>query len=149
MLSQNDPFRVFDALFDQLGTTRAGGVAPMDAYRRGDDVWLHLDLPGVASDSIDIDVERNMLTITAERRWAREEGDQPYVSERRQGTIRRQVSLGEGLNLDAVEAAYHDGVLTLRIPVAEQAKPRKITISSQAFGEQPTIETTASDAVDA
>lgn len=141
MLTQNDPFRVFDALFDQLGTSRPAAVAPMDAYRRGEDVWLHLDLPGVASDSIDIDVERNMLTITAERSWARQEGDQVYVTERRQGAVRRQVSLGEGLDLDGVEAAYHDGVLTLRIPVAEQAKPRKISIASGEFGDHAAIET--------
>ena len=71
-----------------------------------------------------------MLTVTAERSWAREDGDQVYLNERRQGTYRRQVHLGEGLDVDGIEADYHDGVLTLRIPVAERAKPRKIAINT-------------------
>jgi len=138
MLLQTSPFR------DSFFSTRSEATqpAPMDAYRRGDDVWAHIDLPGVAADSIDISVERNVLTIVAERSTQREEGDRVYFSERHRGTFRRQVSLGDGLDADAVEADYHDGVLTLRIPVAAQAKPRKIEINAG----QPSIDVTASDA---
>lgn len=132
MLSQNDPFRSADQWFDRLSPARTSAGTPLDAYRRGDNVWVHLDLPGVAADSLDIDVERNVLTVSAEREWQPEEGDQVYLSERRQGTFRRQVHLGEGLSTEGIEADYHDGVLTLRIPVAEKAKPRKIAINTAA-----------------
>jgi HSP20 family protein len=129
MLLQNDPFRDFDSLFSRLGTRGASPMAmPLDAYRRGENVWVHIDLPGVAADSVDINVERGVLTITAERNWQREDGDQSYLSERPRGSFRRQVHLGESLDTDRIEADLHDGVLTLRIPVAEVAKPRKITI---------------------
>lgn len=146
MLLQNSPFRELDALFNQRFTDPrswdAGRPMPMDAYRRGDDVWVHLDLPGVAADSIDISVERNVLTVTAERAAAREDGDRVYLSERHQGSFRRQVSLGEGLDAEGIEADYHDGVLTLRIPVAQVAKPRKITVNAT----QPSIDTSSTTA---
>ena len=129
MFTQSDPFRAFDSFFEQVPARSTGGV-PLDAYRRGEDVWVHLDVPGVAAESIDVDVERNVLTVTAERSWAREDDDQIYLNERRQGTYRRQVHLGEGLDVEGIEADYHDGVLTLRIPVAERAKPRKIAINT-------------------
>ena len=133
MLMQNDPFRDFDYLFRGLGR----GEAPenrmaMDAYRRGEDVWVHIDLPGVAADAGDSSVERSVLTVTAERSYHREEGDQTYLNERRQGTFRRQVHLGENLDVEGIEADYVDGVLTLRIPVAEQAKPRKIEVGTKS-----------------
>jgi HSP20 family protein len=136
MLLQNSPFRELDALFQQRSAEArsawaAGRPMPMDAYRRGDDIWVHLDLPGVSADSIDISVERNVLTVTAERRYQREENDRVYFGERHEGAFRRQVTLGEGLNADAIEADYSDGVLTLRIPVAPQAKPRKIAVGTQ------------------
>jgi HSP20 family protein len=131
MQTQNDPFRLFDSLLDQFGTVRtSGGNVSVDAYRRGEDVWLHFDLPGVAADSLDIDIERNVLTVSAERKWRPEEGDQTYFSERRQGKFRRQVALGQELDVEAIEADYHDGVLTVRIPVAERAKPRKVEINT-------------------
>ena len=134
MLLQNSPFRELDALFNQRMDPRSAWVSgrpmPMDAYRRGDNVWVHLDLPGVAADSIDISVERNVLTVSAERSYQRQEGDRVYFDERHEGTYRRQVSLGEGLDADGIEADYTDGVLTLRIPVAPQAKPRKISVGS-------------------
>jgi HSP20 family protein len=131
MLLQTSPFRDLDSFFDQFtGRGDSFRVAPMDAYRRGDDVWVHIDLPGVAADSIDISVERSVLTIVAERKFQPEEGDTMYYNERFRGTFRRQVSLGDGLDAGAVEADYHDGVLTLRIPVAPQAKPRKIEINA-------------------
>ena len=150
MLLQNSPFRDFDTVFEQLaGRSAAPNTMPMDAYRRGSDVWVHLDLPGVAADSLDISVERNVLTVTGERGWQREEGDRVYLAERRQGAFRRQVTLGEGLDAEGIEADYSDGVLTLRVPVAEKAQPRKIQISSGgaalASGGDVT-ETTATDA---
>lgn len=134
MLVQNSPFRELDSLFNQAfaGDSRraAGRPMPMDAYRRGDNVWVHLDLPGVSADTIDISVERNVLTVSAERTYSRQEGDRLYFDERPQGTFRRQVSLGEGLDADGIAADYTDGVLTLQIPVVPQAQPRKIVVSS-------------------
>lgn len=114
----------------------------MDSYRRGDDIWVHLDLPGVTSDSIDISVERNVLTVTAERTFQRQEGDSVYFNERHDGAYRRQVSLGDGLDAENIEADFSDGVLSLRIPVAPQAKPRKITVNTS----QVAVDTSASDA---
>ncbi len=148
MLMQNSPFRELDSLFTQTfgNTPRAAWAAsrpmPMDAYRRGDNVWVHLDLPGVSADSIDISVERNVLTVSAERTYQREEGDRVYFDERHEGAFRRQVSLGEGLDADGVEADYSDGVLTLRVPVIPQAQPRKISVGTG----QAAVEATASDA---
>jgi HSP20 family protein len=149
MLLQNSPFRDLDSVFDQLSGRTAGTSAmAMDAYRRGSDVWVHLDLPGMAADSLDISVERNVLTVTGERAWERQEGDRVYLNERRQGTFRRQVTLGEGLDADGIEADYTDGVLTLRVPVAEKAQPRKIQItgSGRAAIADESVEATASDA---
>ncbi|MEZ5376935.1 MAG: Hsp20/alpha crystallin family protein [Acidimicrobiales bacterium] len=134
LLMQNDPFRDLDLFFRD---TKGGRQVPMDAYRRGDDVWVHVDLPGVGKDSIDIDVERSVLTITATRNWRREEGDQVYMNERTQGTVRRQVHLGDSLDVEGIEADFSDGVLTLRIPVSAKAKPKKISIGS---GTQPAID---------
>ncbi len=150
MLLQNSPFRELDALFNMRDDSRSGAVAarpmPMDAYRRNDSVWVHLDLPGVTADSIDISVERNVLTVSAERSYEREEGDRVYFDERHQGAFRRQVSLGEGLDADGIEADYTDGVLSLRIPVVPQAKPRKIAVSSnQAAVDTKAVDTSATD----
>jgi HSP20 family protein len=97
---------------------------------------VHIDLPGVASDSVEINVERGVLTVSAERDWQREEGDQAYLSERPRGSFRRQVHLGESLDAERIEADLHDGVLTLRIPVAEVAKPRKISIGAGQGNKQ-------------
>lgn len=128
MLLHNDP--LFDALF--RGTSRSDQHRmAMDAYRRGDDVWVHLDLPGVAPDSLDISVERNVLTVTAERNWQREDGDRVYLAERTRGSYQRQVHLGDSLDVDGIEADLADGVLTLRIPVSEKAQPRKISVGTR------------------
>ncbi|MEL6890700.1 MAG: Hsp20/alpha crystallin family protein [Actinomycetota bacterium] len=147
MLVHNSPFRELDTLFDQMtgrsSAASAGHPAPMDAYRRGDDVWVHIDLPGIAADSLDVSVERNVLTVTGSRSWERQDGDRAYLTERRSGTFRRQVTLGDGLDADAIEADYTDGVLTLRIPVAERAQPRKIEIGRNA--EQTAIDATSSE----
>ena len=145
MLLQNSPLRDFDTLFEQLSGSRSAAATamPMDAYRRGSDVWVHLDLPGVAADSIDISVERNVLTVTGERNWTREEGDRVYLAERPQGTFRRQVTLGDGLDAEGIEADYSDGVLSLRVPVAEKAQPRKIEVKGGS--SSAAIDATSSD----
>lgn len=141
---QTDPFRDLDTLFSQLAERQFGasGVMPMDAFRRGNDVWVHMDLPGVKNEDLEITVERNMLTVAAERQWRPEDGDQYYYGERYRGGFRRQVQLGDGLDLDHLEADLHDGVLTIRIPVAERAKPRRVSIG-QSHKETDAIETTS------
>jgi HSP20 family protein len=148
MMMQSDPFRDLDTLFGRLTGRQgaAGGVMPMDAFRRGSDVWVHIDLPGVKAENLDITVERNMLTVSAERSWQREEGDQAYFGERYRGSFRRQIELGDSLDLEHLEADLHDGVLTIRIPVAEQAKPRKVEIGHGSTKKQDAIETTSVDA---
>lgn len=138
LLTQNDPF---DQFFRSVRGASNHSM-PMDAYRRGDDVWVHIDLPGVPADAVDIDVERSVLTISAERNWQREDGDAMYLTERSRGKFRRQVHLGENLDVDGIEADFGDGVLTLRIPVSQQAKPRKIAIGART----PALE---ADTVDA
>ena len=131
MLMRTDPFRELDRLSEQLMGTRARpAVMPMDAYREGDRFIVHFDLPGVHPSSIDLTVEKNVLTVSAERTWQNEDTQQVLASERPQGTFRRQLFLGDGLDTDRIEAAYDDGVLTVTIPVAEQAKPRKVEILS-------------------
>ena len=144
MLMRFDPFRDLDRLTEQVWRTPRFQPMPMDAYRQGDHVLVHVDLPGVPASSIDLTVEKNVLTISAERSWTREEGTEVLAAERAQGRVSRQLFLGDGLDLEHVEADYRDGVLTVRIPVAEQAKPRKVQVS--AAGGQQAIETTASAA---
>ncbi|MGW7354737.1 Hsp20/alpha crystallin family protein [Streptomyces sp. NPDC054784] len=130
MLMRTDPFRDLDRLADQVFGTAARPVAmPMDAYRSGEDVVIHLDLPGVDPGTIDLDVERNVLTVRAERRTPVPENAEQIVAERSSGRFSRQVFLGDTLSTDRISAAYDAGVLTIRIPVAERAKPRKIQIS--------------------
>jgi len=139
-----DPFRDFDRLAEQmmLGGGRGGPRSfPMDAYRRGDRFFVHLDLPGVQTDSIELTAENNMLTVSAERRFQSEDEDQVVIRERPQGQFTRQLLLGESLDADRIEANYENGVLTLSIPVAEQAKPRRISVGR--FGGQQTIEGTS------
>jgi HSP20 family protein len=129
LLRTTDPFRDFDRLAQQFfGTTNRPAVMPMDAWREGDRFVLELDLPGVAKESIDIDVERNVLTIRAER-VARNGDWEMLTSERTRGAFSRQLVLGDNLDLDKIEAAYADGVLRLVIPVAEKAKPRRVEIA--------------------
>ena len=129
LLRTTDPFRDFDRVAQQFfGTTNRPAVMPMDAWREGDRFIVELDLPGVAKESIDIDVERNVLTIRAER-VARNGDWEMLTSERTRGAFSRQLVLGDNLDLDKIEATYADGVLRLVIPVAEQAKPRKVEIA--------------------
>ena len=116
-----------------LGAPGVGrnGLMAMDAYRDGDHVVIALDVPGVDPDSIDLTVDKNVLNVTAERNWKPAEGQEEIiVSERRQGKFTRQMFLGDSLEADAIEANYDRGVLTLTVPVAEQAKPRRVNIST-------------------
>ena len=130
MLMRTDPFREFDRLAQQvLGTAARPSAMPMDAYRAGDDFIVHFDLPGIDPETIELDVERNVLSVRAERRSPAPEGAEPVVAERPTGTFTRQLFLGETLDTDRIDASYEAGVLTLRIPVAEQAKPRRIQIT--------------------
>ncbi len=132
LIRNTDPFRDLDRLTQQLlGTTNRPATMAMDAWREGDQFVIEFDLPGVAKDTIDLDVERNVLTVKAER-LARNGDWQMLASERPRGTFTRQLVLGDNLDLDRVEAAYDCGVLRLVVPVAERAKPRKISISGGA-----------------
>jgi HSP20 family protein len=136
MLMRTDPFREFDRLAQQVfggqaGTWSRPTAMPMDAYRQGDTYVVSFDLPGVSPDAIDLDVERNVLTVKAERRPLElGEGVEMQVAERPLGAFSRQLFLGDTLDADHIDASYEAGVLTLKIPIAEQAKPRKISISS-------------------
>ena len=129
MLMRFDPFREFDRLTQQVWGGRNTAV-PMDAYRSGDQFVVHFDLPGVDPASIDLTVQKNVLTITAQRTWQPGEGSEVIASERLHGSFSRQLFLGESLDVDQIQANYEHGVLTLTIPVAAQAKPRKVEITS-------------------
>ena len=142
MLLRFDPFRELDRWTEELD--RATGPAPrpmpMDAVRRGGHVVAHLDVPGVRAEDVDVTVERNVLTVTATRRADVAEDDQRLVGERRHGELRRQLFLGDTLDPNRVEADVHDGVLTLRIPIAETAKPRKVAVGTGGGdGEQAAL----------
>ena len=123
-----DPFREFDRMFDQAVNQARQPSFPMDAYRHGDTIVVHFDLPGVDPSSIDIEYERQALTVSAERSWRPTEGDQLLAAERVHGKFQRQILLGEGLDTEHLKATFEHGVLTVTIPVAERAKPRKIDV---------------------
>jgi HSP20 family protein len=144
MLMRFDPFRDFDRLFSQTRDERTPAM-PMDAYKRGENFFVHLDVPGVDPATIDLSTDQNVLTVRAQRGWQRQEGDEWIAAERPQGQYTRQLFFGDGLDVDNIEASYHDGVLTLRIPVAEKAKPRRIEINtsqSNAAIDAPSTATT-------
>ena len=131
-----DPFRDLDRMSEQLlgvpsGTARAPRFMPMDLYRSGDHYVLHADLPGVDPGSVDVNVDSGTLTIKAERSGRTEDGVQWIASERFTGTYMRQLSLGEGIDTENISATYANGVLTLTIPVAEKAKPRRIAVNTR------------------
>jgi HSP20 family protein len=129
LLRNADPFRDLDRLTQQvMGTATRPAVMPMDAWREGDHFVIEFDLPGVSREAIDLDVERNVLTVRAERTAPQTE-NQMLANERTRGSFSRQLVLGDNLDLDQVTASYDAGVLRLVIPVAERAKPRKITVS--------------------
>jgi HSP20 family protein len=136
MLMRTDPFRELDRLTQQaFGTLARPSAMPMDAWREGDVFQVEFDLPGVSQDSIDIDVERNVVTVKAERP-ARASDAELMAAERPRGVFSRQLVLGDTLDTEHIEASYDAGVLTLRIPVAEQAKPRKISITGKGQDRQ-------------
>jgi HSP20 family protein len=139
MLMRTDPFRDFDRLaqqfFGNTGTWSRPSAMPLDAYRSGDEYVIAFDLPGVAPDAIELNIERNVLTVRAERRPNPVGQDvEMQVAERPLGVFSRQLFLGDTLDTEKVSASYDAGVLTLRIPVAEQAKPRRIEISNADAG---------------
>lgn len=135
MLMRTDPFRDLDRLSQQVFGTAARPTAMlMDAYRKGDTFLVQFDLPGVDSGSIDLTVEHNVLTVSAERVAHEAEGVEMVIGERPKGRFTRQLFLGETLDTDNITAHYDAGVLTLTIPVAEQAKPRRVKIESGGGG---------------
>ncbi|MEQ4209218.1 Hsp20/alpha crystallin family protein [Actinopolymorpha sp. B17G11] len=143
MLMRTDPFRELDRITQQFfggsspGTWSRPNPMPMDAYRTGDQFVVAFDLPGVAPDAIELDVERNVLTVKAERRPPEvPESVEMQVAERPLGVFSRQLFLGDTLDADRIEASYNAGVLTLTIPVAERAKPRKIAIANTDSGQK-------------
>ena len=139
MLMRTDPFRELDRLTQQVlgtnGTLARPSVMPMDAWRDGDTFHVEFDLAGVNPDSIDLDVERNVVTVKAERP-PRAMDAEAIAAERPRGVFSRQLILGDNLDTEHIAASYHSGVLILQIPVAEQAKPRKISIASQGEDRQ-------------
>lgn len=142
MLMRTDPFRELDRLTQQMlrgnGTLAHPAAMPMDAWRQGDNFVVEFDLPGVAADALDLDVERNVVTVKAERPARNEDGEM-IAAERPRGVFSRQLVLGDNLDTNRISASYEAGVLTLRIPVAEQAKPRRIEIATGNGDERQAI----------
>lgn len=134
MLMRTDPFRDLERLVQQaagtVGTMARPSAMPMDAWRAGDDFCVEFDLPGVAPESIELDVERNVVTVRAERP-VRASDAELIAAERPRGVFSRQLVLGDNLDTERITADYGNGVLTLTIPVAERAKPRRITVSTK------------------
>ena len=138
MLMRTDPFRELDRLTQQMfGTVSRPVAMPMNAYRKGDTFLLNFDLPGVRPDSIDLTVERNVLTVHAEREAPEpDEVVELIADECPAGVFTRQVFLGETLDTDNIQADYTSGVLSLRIPVHESAKPRKVSVTNSDSAQQ-------------
>jgi len=140
MLMRTDPFRELDRLTQQVfgynGTTARPAAMPMDAWRSGEQFQVAFDLPGVDPNGIDLDVERNVVTVRAERTAATGEDVELIAAERPRGVFSRQIFLGDNLDVENITASYDAGVLTLTVPVAEQAKPRKITIAESSEKQQ-------------
>ncbi len=133
MLVRFDQFRDYSdrnsEQFDHVWR-RGASTVPMDSFRHGNEVILDLDLPGVDPDAIDLTVERDVLTISANRQWERKEDDEVFAAERPQGTFTRRLLLGSSLDTSKLQASYDQGVLTITLPVNEQAQPHKIAIGS-------------------
>lgn len=135
MLMRFDPFRELDRMTQQVWRETSRPAAPMDAYRHGDHFVVEIDVPGVDPDAIDLTVEKNVLTVTATRERTFAEGDEVLVAERPLGEFRRQLFLGEQLDTENISAEYDNGVLRLTLSVAEQAKPRKVEITTSGSKE--------------
>jgi HSP20 family protein len=146
MLMRSEPFSEVDRLAQQLFGAPASGTwsrptaMPADAFRNGDEFVIAFDLPGVDADAIDIDVERNVLTVRAERRPI-DLGEKAVAqsTERPYGVFSRQLFLGDALDTEHIDASYHNGVLVLRIPIAEKAKPRKISVAAREHTDHKVI----------
>lgn len=144
MATRYDPFQEMDRLLGQMfNAERASASMPMDLYRSGDHYVLHVDLPGADPGSIDVNVDDRTLTVRAQRSAHTEQDVQWLAKERPVGTYARQLTVGRGLALDKISATYTDGVLTLTIPVSEEAKPRRIEVQHGA-AEPTTITAEAS-----
>ena len=137
MLMRFDPFRDLDRLTELQNRSLPTSMLAMDAYRRGHDFVVQLDLPGADPSSIALSVEKNVLTVSAERTAAKDEVDEVIVTERRYGSFTRQLFLGESLDTEHIAAAYDNGVLTITIPVAERAKARQIQIDNVPSAATP------------
>lgn len=146
MPTRYDPFRELDRLFTDAMRAPATAAMPLDLYRSGETFTASFDLPGVDASSIDIDVEDRTLTVRAERRQQAPAEAQWLSRERATGTVARQLNLGSGLALDRIGASYADGVLTLTIPVAEEARPRKIAVQHGAAQTESQVELETSQA---
>jgi HSP20 family protein len=146
MLVRFDPFRELERMWESVSAPSQPRSFPMNAVRRGEALHVTFDLPGFTADQVDLTVERNQLTLTAERRWEKQEGEEWLVAERPSGTFRRQLLLGENLDTDRLEASFHDGVLEITIPVAEAAKPRKIQLAADGHDKAEAIEATSTAA---
>jgi HSP20 family protein len=135
MLMRTDPFRELDRFTEQMfGTTARPAAMPIDAYRDGDEFVVLFDLPGVDASSIEMTIERNVLTVHASRSRPGGDSAEMLIGERPLGTFSRQLFLGESLDADRLSADYTDGVLRLRVPVKEQAKPRRVEINASGSG---------------
>ena len=148
MLLRFDPFRDFDQMLDEMRELRArvptrSRSIPVDAYRHGDTFRLHFDVPGVDPETIALTVENDVLTVQAERAWKESEDDEVVIRERPQGVFRRELFLSESLDREHIEACYDNGVLTVTMPLVQQAKPKKIEITTG--GEPKVIEATAAE----
>gem|GEM_PF-460030 len=128
---RSDPLRELDRVLERTTEQFRKTGIPMDAYRHGDTFVIHFDLPGVDPDSIDIEVERNVLTLGVDRSWRPVDGDDVIAAERQHCQFRRQLLIGDGLDPDKMHVSYEQGVLTITLPVAERSKPRKFTINTE------------------
>jgi HSP20 family protein len=151
MLMRTDPFRELDRFTQEiLGTAARPAGMLMDAWRDGDEFIVEFDLPGISTDSLDLDIENNVVTVRAERAPL-DPGREMLAAERPRGVFSRQLVLGNNLDTGRITADYHDGVLRLVIPVAEKAKPRKITVGrpdgTKAIAEDAKVITEDGDPV--
>ena len=143
MLMRTDPFRELDRVAQQVfGTQTRPAAMPIDAFRRGEEFVVQFDLPGVDTSSIELVVERNVLTVHAERSRSNGDDVELLIGERPHGTFSRQLFLAETLDTERLSADYSDGVLTLRVPVKEQAKPRRVTVTAGTSASRPIDATT-------